>query len=180
MRAATTNCGGRALMCAILAGYLIDKKTADQYKITHISQLSDPALAKLFDTNGDGKADLTGCNPGWGCELVIEHQLTAYKLRGTITHNQGSYAALIADTIARLKQGKPILYSHVDALLGQWRAAAGQRCGLAAGAAFIMPAAGQAQHQAARRQGLWLHGQHPAHRGQQGVCAEEPAAARAL
>ena len=91
-------------------GYLIDKKTADQYKITHISQLSDPALAKLFDTNGDGKADLTGCNPGWGCELVIEHQLTAYKLRGTVTHNQGSYAALIADTIARYKQGKPILY----------------------------------------------------------------------
>ena len=93
-----------------LQGYLIDKKTADQYKITHISQLSDPALAKLFDTNGDGKADLTGCNPGWGCELVIEHQLTAYQLRGTVTHNQGSYAALIADTIARYKQGKPILY----------------------------------------------------------------------
>ncbi len=90
-----------------LQGYLIDKKTADQYKITHISQLSDPALAKLFDTNGDGKADLTGCNPGWGCELVIEHQLTAYKLRGTVTHNQGSYPALIADTIARYKQGKP-------------------------------------------------------------------------
>ena len=93
-----------------LQGYLIDKKTADQYKITHISQLSDPALASCFDTNGDGKADLTGCNPGWGCELVIEHQLTAYKLRGTVTHNQGSYAALIADTIARYKQGKPILY----------------------------------------------------------------------
>lgn len=93
-----------------LQGYLIDKKTADQYKITHISQLSDPALAKLFDTNGDGKADLTGCNPGWGCELVIEHQLTAYKLRYTVTHNQGSYAALIADTIARYKQGQPILY----------------------------------------------------------------------
>lgn len=93
-----------------LQGYLIDKKTADQYKITHISQLSDPALAKLFDTNGDGKADLTGCNPGWGCELVIEHQLTAYQLRGTVTHNQGSYAALMADTMARYRQGKPILY----------------------------------------------------------------------
>ncbi len=31
-------------------------------------------------------------------------------MRGTVTHNQGSYAALIADTIARYKQGKPILY----------------------------------------------------------------------
>ncbi|MFZ4286776.1 glycine betaine/L-proline ABC transporter substrate-binding protein ProX [Variovorax sp. HJSM1_2] len=93
-----------------LQGYLIDKKTADQYHITNIGQLADPKLAKLFDTNNDGKADLTGCNPGWGCELVIEHQLDAYKLRNTVTHNQGSYSALIADTIARYKQGKPVLY----------------------------------------------------------------------
>lgn len=37
-------------------GYLIDKKTADQYKITNIAQLKDPKIAKLFDTNGDGKS----------------------------------------------------------------------------------------------------------------------------
>ena len=91
-------------------GYLIDKKTADAHKITQIDQLKDPAIAKLFDNNGDGKADLTGCNPGWGCEAVIEHHLDAYKLRDTVTHVQGSYAALIADTITRHKAGKPILY----------------------------------------------------------------------
>lgn len=93
-----------------LQGYLIDKKTADHYKISRIDQLKDPKLAKLFDTNGDGKADLAGCNPGWGCEKVIEHQLDAYGLRGTVTHNQGSYSAIIADTITRFKQGKPVLY----------------------------------------------------------------------
>ncbi|MBS0468012.1 MAG: glycine betaine/L-proline ABC transporter substrate-binding protein ProX [Proteobacteria bacterium] len=91
-------------------GYLIDKKTADQYKIGNIAQLKDPKIARLFDTNGDGKADLTGCNPGWGCEAVIEHQLTAYQLRDTVTHNQGSYPALMADTITRFKAGKPVLY----------------------------------------------------------------------
>ncbi|RUQ34376.1 MAG: proline/glycine betaine ABC transporter substrate-binding protein ProX [Candidatus Competibacteraceae bacterium] len=93
-----------------LQGYLIDKKTADQYQITRIDQLKDPKLAKLFDTNGDGKADLAGCNPGWGCEKVIEHQLDAYGLRKTVTHNQGSYSAIIADTITRFKQGQPVLY----------------------------------------------------------------------
>jgi glycine betaine/proline transport system substrate-binding protein len=93
-----------------LQGYLIDKKTADKYKITNIDQLRDPKLAKLFDADGDGKADLCGCNPGWGCERVIEHQLTAYKLRETVEHNQGTYFALIADTIARFKAGQPILY----------------------------------------------------------------------
>ncbi|BAN98064.1 glycine betaine ABC transporter substrate-binding protein [Plautia stali symbiont] len=61
-------------------GYLIDKKTADQYYITNIEQLKDPKLAKLFDTNGDGKADLTGSTLGWGCEAVINHQIEAYKL----------------------------------------------------------------------------------------------------
>lgn len=91
-------------------GYLIDKKTADKYKITNIGQLTDPKLAKLFDTDGDGKADLTGCTPGWGCEAVIEHQFTAFKLRDNVTHKQGSYAALIADTIARFKAGKPVFY----------------------------------------------------------------------
>lgn len=93
-----------------LQGYLIDKKTAEQHKITHIEQLKDPAIAKLFDNNGDGKADLTGCNPGWGCEAVIEHQLKSYGIDSSVTHNQGSYSALIADTIARYKAGQPILY----------------------------------------------------------------------
>ncbi|MFT4191097.1 MAG: glycine betaine/L-proline ABC transporter substrate-binding protein ProX [Comamonas sp.] len=93
-----------------LQGYLIDKKTAEQYKIKSIDQLKDPKLAKLFDTDGDGKADLTGCNPGWGCEAVINHQLKAYGIDGTVRHVQGSYAALMADTIARYREGKPVLY----------------------------------------------------------------------
>ncbi|HEX4502080.1 MAG TPA: glycine betaine/L-proline ABC transporter substrate-binding protein ProX [Scandinavium sp.] len=91
-------------------GYLMDKKTAEKYHITKIDQLKDPKLAKLFDTNGDGKADLSGCTPGWGCEAVINHQIDAYGLSKTVVHNQGNYAAIMADTITRFKEGKPILY----------------------------------------------------------------------
>lgn len=91
-------------------GYLIDKKTAEKYKITNLGQLKDPQIAKLFDANGNGKADLSGCNPGWGCETSINYQLKAYGLENTVEHNQGNYAAIIADTIARFKEGKPILY----------------------------------------------------------------------
>lgn len=91
-------------------GYLIDKKTAEEYNITNIGQLKDPEIAKLFDANDDGKADLSGCTPGWGCEGVIEHQMDAFELRDTVTHNQGNYAAIIADTISRYKKGDPILY----------------------------------------------------------------------
>lgn len=93
-----------------MQGYLIDKKTADKYGITNLGQLKDPEIAKIFDANGDGTADLAGCTPGWGCEQVIEHQLDAFGLRDTVTHNQGSYSAIIADTITRYKKGDPIFY----------------------------------------------------------------------
>ncbi len=94
----------------VLQGYLIDKKTADKYNIRTLDDLKKPEIAKLFDADGDGKADLTGCNPGWGCELVIDHHIKAYDLGDTVTHNRGSYFALMADTIARYQAGNPILY----------------------------------------------------------------------
>ena len=108
--------GGDAVMSKVghyiegaLQGYLIDKKTYDS-GITDLSQLADPEVAKIFDADGDGKADLAGCIPGWGCERVIETGLDAYKLRDTVTHNQGAYQAMIADTMARYQNGQPILY----------------------------------------------------------------------
>ncbi|MEI9431702.1 glycine betaine/L-proline ABC transporter substrate-binding protein ProX [Mesorhizobium sp. Cs1299R1N3] len=97
------------LVQGALQGYLVDKKTYDS-GIKNLGQLKDPKVAALFDADGDGKADLAGCVPGWGCERIIEHQLDEYKLRATVTHNQGEYNAIIADTIARLKIGKPVLY----------------------------------------------------------------------
>ncbi|MDH3378197.1 MAG: glycine betaine/L-proline ABC transporter substrate-binding protein ProX [Gammaproteobacteria bacterium] len=92
-----------------LQGYLVDKASYDA-GITNLGDLKDPANAKRFDADGDGKADLAGCVPGWGCERVIEHHMTEYGLRDTVTHNQGAYNAIIADTIARKEGDKPVLY----------------------------------------------------------------------
>ncbi len=91
-------------------GYLIDQVTAEKHNIKTINDLKKPEIAKLFDYTGDGKADLTGCQPGWGCEKVINHQLDNFGLRDTVNHVQGSYAAIIGDTIQRYKAGNPILY----------------------------------------------------------------------
>ncbi|MGK7900550.1 MAG: glycine betaine/L-proline ABC transporter substrate-binding protein ProX [Hormoscilla sp.] len=93
-----------------LQGYRIDKKTADKYNITNLSDLKKPEIAKLFDTDGDGKANLIGCNAGWACELVIEHHLEAYGLQDTVEQQRGTYFALMGDAIARFQEGKPILY----------------------------------------------------------------------
>ena len=97
-------------MTPTLQGYQIDKKTADKYKITNFQQLKQPEIAQLFDSDGDGKANLVGCNPGWSCELIIEHQLDAYELQDTVEHNRGQYTILLADAVTRYQQGKPILY----------------------------------------------------------------------
>ena len=91
-------------------GYQIDKKTADKYNITNLEQLKDPKIAKLFDSDGDGKANLIGCNSGWFCEIMIEHHIKAYGLQDTVEQDQGTYSALIVDAITRYNQGQPILY----------------------------------------------------------------------
>lgn len=93
-----------------LQGYMIDKKTADATGIKFLEDLKDPEKAKLFDIDGNGKADLYGCDPGWGCERVIEHHLDAYGLRDTVEHKQGGYFAIIPDAVERIQAGKPTLY----------------------------------------------------------------------
>ena len=94
-----------------MQAYFIDVATAEEHGITALEQLKDPAIRALFDTDGDGLANLTGCNPGWGCEKVIEHHLDAYELRDHVNNDKGEYFALMADTIERYEAGQPILYT---------------------------------------------------------------------
>ena len=94
-----------------MQGYFIDVGTSEAHGITELEQLKDPAVKALFDTDGDGLANLTGCNPGWGCEKVIEHHLDAYGLRDHVNNDKGEYFALMADTIERHEAGQPILYT---------------------------------------------------------------------
>ena len=98
------------LIADCLQGYMIDKKTADAHGITNIGQFKDPAIAKLFDNDGSGKAALIGCPPGWGCERMIEYQLDAFGLRDTVRHVQGDFTATHADAVARYKAGESIFY----------------------------------------------------------------------
>ncbi|MEX0301961.1 MAG: glycine betaine/L-proline ABC transporter substrate-binding protein ProX, partial [Leisingera sp.] len=97
------------LIDGALQGYLVSKAAYDA-GVQNLGDLKDPAKAAMFDADGDGKADLAGCVPGWGCERVIEHQLDEFGLRGTVNHNQGEYNAIIADTIARVETGENVLY----------------------------------------------------------------------
>lgn len=97
------------LITGAVQGYLVDKKSYDA-GVTNLEDFKDPKIAAKFDSDRDGKADLAGCAPGWGCETVIERHLDKLGLRDTVTHNQGAYDAMMADVIARYHNGNPILY----------------------------------------------------------------------
>ncbi|NEO81369.1 glycine betaine/L-proline ABC transporter substrate-binding protein ProX [Moorena sp. SIO4G3] len=94
----------------VIQGYQIDKKTAEKYNITNLQQFKDPKIAKLFDTDGNGKANLIGCDPGWFCEVIVDHHLKAYGLEDTVEHTRGQYIVLLADVMTRYKQGESVLY----------------------------------------------------------------------
>ena len=93
-----------------LQGYLIDKATADRLGITNLGDLEDPEIAAIFDVDGDGKADLTGCNEEWRCDEVIDHHLQAFGLNETVTQIKGSYSELMLETVARFENNEPILF----------------------------------------------------------------------
>ena len=93
-----------------LQGYLVDIDSAESHDVTSLDALADPRVAERFDASGDGKADLVGCTPGWGCEAVIEHHLDELELRDTVNHVQGDYPPLMDEVLQRYEHGQPVLF----------------------------------------------------------------------
>ncbi|RXV59484.1 proline/glycine betaine ABC transporter substrate-binding protein ProX [Roseovarius sp. A46] len=93
-----------------LQGYLIDKKTAEEHDITYVSDLTKDEVQQLFDANGDGKADLVACPPGWGCEKVISHHFEAYDWDDDFNAIKAGYSASMADALGRYQNDQPIFF----------------------------------------------------------------------
>ncbi len=93
-----------------LQGFLVDKATADAYGIFKLDDIGDnPAIAALFDLDGDGKADLLGCDHTWGCRTIINDTIAANGWRDTIEQVSGGHATQFSDSVNRHRQGQPIL-----------------------------------------------------------------------
>lgn len=93
-----------------IQGYLIDRRTAEAHGIRWLTDLQRPEIAELFDHTGDGRADLIGCNVGWGCAETIEQHLSRHGLHDTVNHVQGDYSPLMGNLLQRFQQGKPVLF----------------------------------------------------------------------
>ena len=93
-----------------LQGYMIDKATADAMGITSMSQLADASVARVFDSDGDGLADLIGCNEGWGCNGVIDSHIAELDWGDNVEQVSGDYNDLVSGVIDRVAAGEPALF----------------------------------------------------------------------
>ncbi len=93
-----------------LQGYLVSKKEVEKFNIKSIADFKRPEVKEAFDANGDGKADLTACPAGWGCEGTIAHHMDVYDLEDDINLIKAAYSASMADALARYKSGQPAFF----------------------------------------------------------------------
>lgn len=104
------NTVGYVVKAGGLQGYLVSKKHVEEYKITSLEDFKRDDVKKAFDKNKDGKADMTACPPGWGCEGIIAHHLEVYGLEDHINPVKASYEASMASTLAAFKNDEPVLF----------------------------------------------------------------------
>ncbi len=93
-----------------MQGYLVSKKEVEKFNIKSLDDFKRPEVVKAFDANGDGKADLTACPPGWGCEKVISKHMEVFNLKDYIKPSTASYEAGMASAIGAYKSGKPVFF----------------------------------------------------------------------
>ncbi len=92
-----------------LQGFLITKATADEYGISYIDQINDdPEIRDLFDSDGDGIAEIYGCQESWTCDDIITNQI-AFSGWDNITQTIAGYEALFAEAKAKAEAGEPMV-----------------------------------------------------------------------
>ena len=89
-------------------GLMIDKASADSLGITSMDGVA--ANAGVFDNDGDGKADLIGCNVGWGCESFINEQIADESWGSNVEQISGTYDDLVAGVVDKVGAGEPALF----------------------------------------------------------------------
>lgn len=91
-------------------GFLVDRATARELGITSVTALARAEVARVFDHDGDGRAELYGCEEGWGCNHAIERHLAAHPWGASVRQVVGDYEELLADVRDHVDEGEPVLY----------------------------------------------------------------------
>jgi glycine betaine/proline transport system substrate-binding protein len=101
---------GTVVKAGAVQGYLVSKEHVEKYNIKSLDDFRREEVKKAFDANGDGKADLVACPPGWGCEKTIGFHMDVYDLWDDINLIKAGYSASMADALARYNDGQPVFF----------------------------------------------------------------------
>jgi glycine betaine/proline transport system substrate-binding protein len=102
-------------------GVCTTKTTAEQHKISALSDLADPEKAKLFDTDFDGKGEMWIGAPSWASTKEMIKRAAATGVDKTMTLLQAPEEVALATIDIAAATGKPLVFycytpHHVFAL----------------------------------------------------------------
>jgi len=101
---------GKMMASGALQGLLVDIPSVEQFGFTTLGELLDnPEAVAHFDSDGDGKADINGCDDGWGCQKVINDTLAKNGWDDRAAQVSATHSALFAESQASFAAGGPVL-----------------------------------------------------------------------
>ena len=101
---------GTMMASGALQGLLVDIPSVEQFSFTTLGELLDnPDAVAHFDSDGDGKADINGCDDGWGCQKVINDTLANNGWDDRAAQISATHSALFAESQASYAAGGPVL-----------------------------------------------------------------------
>ena len=101
---------GTMMASGALQGLLVDIPSVEQFGFKTLGELlDDPEAVAHFDTDGDGKADLNGCDDGWGCQKVMNDTIAKNGWDDRIAQVSATHSALFAESESSYAAGGPVL-----------------------------------------------------------------------
>ncbi|MEO3417274.1 glycine betaine ABC transporter substrate-binding protein [Roseovarius sp. CAU 1744] len=88
-------------------GMCVDQATADEHGITSIDDLTNPDIAALFDSNGDGTGELWIGAPGWASTNVEKIRAKSYGYDQTMELTEIDETVAYANLDNAIKAGDP-------------------------------------------------------------------------
>lgn len=94
-----------------IQGYLVNNEAIEEYDIKGIMDIADrEEVRNAFDHDDDGKAELYGCPPGWGCHESINAMIDKFELGDRIDHVDAGYSSNFSEVLSQIDSGNPTLY----------------------------------------------------------------------
>ncbi|MYA13091.1 MAG: glycine betaine/L-proline ABC transporter substrate-binding protein ProX [Acidimicrobiaceae bacterium] len=101
---------GTMMAAGALQGLLVDIPSVEQYGFSTLGELLDnPDAVAHFDSDGDGRADINGCDDGWGCQKVINDTLAKNGWDDRAAQVSATHSALFVESQASYAEGGPVL-----------------------------------------------------------------------